>query len=88
MNGKWWTFWDLKQEIHSKTGRYYDHPTISASIREIRHAENRMKYGLPPMPREVIEKRRLNEGSGWQYRLALSENEIEQEKKNARQRRI
>lgn len=91
MNGKWWTFWDLKQEIHSKTGRYYDHPTISASIREIRHAENRIKYGLPPMPREVIEKRRLNEGSGWQYRLALSENEIEhikQEKKNARQRRI
>ena len=39
------------------------------------------------MPREVIEKRRLNEGSGWQYKLALSESEIEhikQEKKNAR----
>lgn len=89
LNGKWWTFWGLREEIYKKTGTYYDHTSISASIREIRHQEHRVRYGLPTdMSIEVVEKRKLLERRGWEYKLSLTETEILKikEKKNARRR--
>ena len=87
LNGKWWTFWDLRKEIYEKTGTYYDHTSISASIREIRHQDNRLRYGLnPDMTVEVIDRRKRIEGRGNEYKLILTENEILaiKEKHNAR----
>jgi len=87
MNGKWWTFWDLKSEIYDKVGRFYDHTSISASLREIRHLPSRQRYGLPlDMNIEVIARRKREDGKGHEYKLNLTEIEIAKikEKKNAR----
>jgi hypothetical protein len=87
MNGKWWTFWDLKAEIYEKNNRFYDHTSISASLREIRHLPSRQRYGLPlDMNVEVIVRRKRETGDGYEYKLNLTEDEIAliKEKKNAR----
>tara|TARA_Y100000004_G_C8918674_1_gene414363 strand:+ start:733 stop:1002 length:270 start_codon:yes stop_codon:yes gene_type:complete len=74
-NGHWWTFWDLQKTIQEKTGKFYGEPTISASIRNLRKDWARSKYGLPQFG-EVISKKRIHNGKGFQYRLIGENNGI------------
>ena len=67
-NGQWWTFWDLQAIIKDKLHKFYGEPSISAAIRNLRKDYAREKYGLPTYG-EVVEKRRIPHGKGFQYRL-------------------
>lgn len=69
-NGKWWTFWKLQQTIKNKTGKFYGEPSISAAIRDLRKEPQREKYKLKPYG-EVIEKRRLFNSNGYEYKLLI-----------------
>ena len=71
LNGKWWKFQDLKREIEEKVGRTYDHTSISAAIREIRHYDSRLKFSLPlDMSIEVVDGRKVEGSAGWEYKLS------------------
>lgn len=72
-NGHWWTFWDLQKTIKERTGKFYGEPTISASIRNLRKDWARSKYDLPQFG-EVIDKKRISGGKGYQYKLIGVEN--------------
>ena len=67
-NGNWWTFWGLQKVIHEKTGKFFGEPSISAAIRELRKMPSREKYQLPSNC-EIIDKRRILGGKGYEYRL-------------------
>lgn len=67
-DGKFWTFWELQATIKEKTGKFYGEPTISAGIRNMRKDYCRSKYDLTPYG-EIIEKKRLDTGKGYKYRL-------------------
>ena len=69
-DGKFWTFWELQNTIKEKTGKFYGEPTISAGIRNMRKDHCRSKYGLTPYG-EIIEKKRLDTGKGYKYRLII-----------------
>jgi len=71
-NGKYWTFWELKDCIQKNTGNYYGEPTISAAIRNLRKEPARVKYSLP-MTGEVVTKKRITGGKGYQYKLIEKE---------------
>ena len=71
-DGRYRTFWELQTLIKDKTGKFYGEPTISAGIRNMRKGYCRVKYGLKPYG-EVIEKKRLDTGKGYQYRLITGE---------------
>ena len=74
-NGNWWTFWNLQQVIKHKTSVLYGEPSISAAIRELRKEPHRVKYNLP-MLGEVVEKRRMFNRKGYEYKLiGVSKNE-------------
>tara|TARA_R100000773_G_scaffold752_5_gene1344 strand:+ start:2062 stop:2349 length:288 start_codon:yes stop_codon:yes gene_type:complete len=75
LNGKWWTFWDLQKTIREKVGRLYGEPSISAAIRDIRKIPQRNKYNLP-MTGEVIDKRRIEGGKGYEYKLAVDTDDL------------
>jgi len=80
---KWLTFQDIQTKIqnaYKNSGfseqyvrtRFYDSPTISASIRRIRHVDKRELYELPlDINIEVIKKRRRSGSRGWEYSLDL-----------------
>jgi len=65
---KFWTFWQIQETIKIKTGKFYGEPTISAAIRNIRKDYMRSKYDLPRYG-EVVERRRIPNGKGYQYKL-------------------
>ena len=67
-SNSYWTFWELQYAIKEKTGTFYGEPSISAAIRNIRKADRRAKYNLPPYG-EVIEKKRRTAGKGYKYKL-------------------
>lgn len=69
-NGHWWTFWDLQQMISQKCNKFYGEPTLSASIRNLRKDYCREKYRLPKHG-EVVLKKRLPNGKGYQYKLII-----------------
>ena len=71
-NGKYWTFWELRDCIKNNTGNYYGEPTISAAIRNLRKEPARIKYSLP-MTGEVVVKKRITGGKGYQYKLIEKE---------------
>jgi hypothetical protein len=64
-----WTFWKIQQRINEKTGKFYGEPSISAAIRNIRKPYMRTKYGLP-MTGEVVNRERIPNGKGYQYKLS------------------
>lgn len=74
-NGQWWTFWSLQKNIQDMTGRFYGEPSLSASIRELRKHPSRVKYGLP-LNGDIVIKKRITEGKGYQYRLITGENNV------------
>jgi len=67
-NGKWWTFWEIQNEIKLRENKFFGEPSISAAIRNLRKHRCRLKYGLK-MTGEVIDRRRRLEGKGYQYKL-------------------
>ena len=67
-NGKFWSFWELKDCIKKNTGQTYGEPTISAAIRNLRKQPARIKYNLC-LSDEVIVKKRIDGGKGYQYKL-------------------
>lgn len=67
-NGEWWTFWELQRVIKEKTNKFYGEPSLSAAIRDLRKLPFRQKYGLP-LYDEVVIKRRITGGKGYQYKL-------------------
>ncbi len=69
-NGKWWTFWNLQQTISAKTGKFYGEPTISAAIRNLRKQQCIEDYDLH---NTEIEKRRIANSRGYQYRIVFPE---------------
>lgn len=73
-DGRYWTFWDLRDSIKKNTGNYYGEPTISAAIRNLRKEPARVKYNLP-MTGEVVVKKRITGGKGYQYKL-IGENNV------------
>jgi hypothetical protein len=73
-NGKWWNFWTLRKVIINNTGVSYGEPSISAAIRDLRKVPQRVKFNLP-MEGEVIEKRRMFNSKGYEYKLIGVENE-------------
>ena len=73
-DGRYWTFWDLQDSIKRNTGNYYGEPTISAAIRNLRKEPARVKYNLP-MTGEVVVKKRITGGKGYQYKL-IGENNV------------
>mgnify|MGYP003133287390 FL=1 len=81
---RWLTFQEIQTAIQKgfkKSGfsdlyvsqkRFYGSPTISASIRRIRHIDKREAYELPlDMEVEVIKKRRRSGSKGYEYSLDL-----------------
>lgn len=64
----WWTYWSLQRVIKNKSGTFYGEPSISASIRNLRKEKQRQRYGLKKHG-EVIEKRRIKNGKGYEFRL-------------------
>lgn len=72
-DGRYWTFWDLRDSIQRNTGNYYGEPTISAAIRNLRKEPARVKYNLP-MTGEVVVKKRITGGKGYQYKLIGEKN--------------
>ena len=72
-DGRYWTFWELRDQIYKVTGKYYGEPTISAAIRNLRKEPARVKYKLPMMD-EVIIKKRITGGKGYQYKLIGEKN--------------
>jgi len=64
-----WTFWKIQKMIKEKTGKFYGEPSISAAIRNIRKPYMRSKYGLP-MEGEVVDRERIPNGKGYQYKLS------------------
>tara|TARA_B100000085_G_scaffold178369_1_gene162699 strand:+ start:4518 stop:4787 length:270 start_codon:yes stop_codon:yes gene_type:complete len=72
-DNNWWTFWELQNLIKFKTGNFYGEPSISAAIRDLRKEPYRHKYGLP-LSGEVVEKKRINNGRGYKYKLKGVEN--------------
>ena len=69
-NKKWLTFWNIQQIIKEQTGKFYGEATISASIRNMRKDYCRELYELP-IYGEVIEKRRMFNSKGYEYKLIL-----------------
>ena len=70
-DGRWWTFWEIQDEIKQRTGKFYGEATISAAIRNMRKIDCRERFGFPTdMSVEVIFKKRRTEGKGYKYRLA------------------
>ena len=69
-NKKWLTFWNIQQIIQKQTGKFYGEPTISASIRNMRKNHCREAYELPKYG-EVIEKRKMFNSKGYEYKLIL-----------------
>lgn len=67
-NGKFWTFWELRDCIQKNTGIYYGEPTISAAIRNLRKEPARKKYNLCLVD-EVVVKKRITGKKGYQYKL-------------------
>lgn len=81
---KWLTFQDIQTKIQNayrnegfseeyvRKNRFYGSPTISASIRRIRHIDKRESYELPlDLEIEVIKKRKKSGSRGWEYSLDL-----------------
>ena len=64
----WWTYWSLQRVIKNKSGTFYGEPSISASIRNLRKEKQRQRYNLKKHG-EVIEKRRIKNGKGYEFRL-------------------
>ena len=77
LNGKWWTFWELQKTIKEKVGKLYGEPSISAAIRDIRKEPQRERYRLP-MIGEVVEKRKIEGGKGYEYRLCVDSNSFKE----------
>ena len=73
-DGQWWTFWDLRKQFAS-IGHYYGEPSISAAIRNLRKDYNRIEFDLPKTG-EVVEKRKIYGGKGYEYKLIRSKNGI------------
>jgi len=71
-NGEWWTFWKLQQSIERNTKKFYGEPTISAAIRNLRKEHSRIKYNLP-CTGEVVEKKKLFNSKGYEYKLLKGE---------------
>ena len=69
-NGNWWTFWTLQKVIQERTGKFFGEPSISAAIRELRKTPSREKYNLPNTG-EIVDKRRIHGGKGYEYRLIM-----------------
>ena len=67
-NGKYWTFWHLQDCIKKNTGNFYGEPSISAAIRNLRKEPARKKYNLP-YAGEVVLKKRIAGGKGYEYKL-------------------
>tara|TARA_A100001035_G_C27426733_1_gene339658 strand:- start:136 stop:429 length:294 start_codon:yes stop_codon:yes gene_type:complete len=77
LNGKWWRFEQLQKEIEEKVHRKYDHTSISASIREIRHYDSRVRYGLPlDMSVEVVDRRKVENSNAYEYKLSGNTEEL------------
>ena len=81
---KWLTFQEIQtaiqkgfkrsgfSDLYIRQKRFYGSPTISASIRRIRHADKRVAYELPlDMEIDVIKKRKRSGSKGWEYSLDL-----------------
>lgn len=81
LNGKNWTFWQLRDVIFTNTGKSYGEPTISASIRNLRKTDRRAKYNLP-MSGEVVVKRKLDDGAGYEYKLNIDKSQLENIRRN------
>ena len=59
-------------DLYVSQKRFYGSPTISASIRRIRHIDMREAYELPlDLEIEVIKKRRRSGSKGYEYSLDL-----------------
>lgn len=69
-DGKWWTFWKLQQKIKDKTGNFFGEPSISAAIRDLRKEPQRVKYDLP-LYGEIVEKKRMFNSKGYEYKLNI-----------------
>jgi len=69
----WWTFWKLQQKIKDKTGVFYGEPSISAAIRDLRKEPQRKKYNLANFG-EVVEKRKMFNSKGFEYKLIGEKN--------------
>jgi transposase len=69
----WWTFWKLQQKIKDKTGVFYGEPSISAAIRDLRKEPQRKKYNLANFG-EVVEKRKIFNSKGFEYKLIGEKN--------------
>tara|TARA_B100000780_G_C21018077_1_gene407924 strand:- start:71 stop:379 length:309 start_codon:yes stop_codon:yes gene_type:complete len=67
---KWLSFWQIQKSIQEQTGKFYGEPTISASIRNMRKDHCRDAYELPKFG-EVITKKRMFNGKGFEYKLIL-----------------
>ena len=71
-DGRFWTFWELKEEIYNNWGGSYSENSVSAGIRDLRKTQYRTKYGLHPFY-EVVEKKSVENLSGrgrhYKYRL-------------------
>lgn len=68
-DGDWWTFWELQKVIKEKTGKFYGEPSLSAAIRDLRKLPYREKYNIDQFASEVVIKKRINNGKGYQYKL-------------------
>ncbi len=66
--GKYMSFWHIQGMIKQNVGKFYGEPTISASIRNMRKDYCREAYDLP-MYGEVIEKRKIWNSKGYEYKL-------------------
>jgi|TARA_R100001509_G_scaffold87904_1_gene50168 hypothetical protein len=75
-DGRWWTFWELQEEIQQKTGHFYGEPSISAAIRNLRKWKQRVRFDLPTDDTfDPIERKRITDGKGNRYRLKIDTNE-------------
>ena len=74
---RWWTYWDLQQLIKEKTGVFYGEPSISASIRNLRKADRREKFGIDrDLNFDPCPKRRIVGGKGYEFRLLKNKENV------------
>ncbi len=64
----WWTYWSLQRVIKNRSGTFYGEPSISAAIRNLRKDKQRARYNLKKYG-EVIEKRKIKNGRGYEFKL-------------------
>ena len=71
--GKWFTTWDLQEEVIRKFNVMWQETSLSAGLRDFRKIKYQEKFGID-LGTDPLEKRKRKNGKGYEYKLNLGSN--------------